>query len=285
MPRRGGHPSGDGSRPPRPPPSREVIVSKAMSYVLRHAAEREGLRLDENGYANVADLLAWQKFKSLKVTFPEIQQVVAENDKQRFSLLPSPSKENPTSPADYLIRANQGHSLPVSSANLLSPILPTDPDFPSEVVHGTFPSLWPQILESGGLKRMKRTHIHFATGLPDAPPMLSNSKSNGVEARDSESGKDGERAVISGMRKDASVLVWVDVKKAMEEGELNWWRSSNGVVLTEGDAKGMVEVKFVKRVVKRGTGKVIWMPEGAGKDDGKGVGGREGAMKKEKENG
>ena len=115
--------------------------------------------------------------------------------------------------------------------------------------------------------------------------MLSNSKSNGVEARDSESGKDGERAVISGMRKDASVLVWVDVKKAMEEGELNWWRSSNGVVLTEGDAKGMVEVKFVKRVVKRGTGKVIWMPEGAGKDDGKGVGGREGAMKKEKENG
>lgn len=34
-----------------------MTVSKAMSFVLRHGAEAEGLKLDENGYANVAELV------------------------------------------------------------------------------------------------------------------------------------------------------------------------------------------------------------------------------------
>ena len=52
--RRGG---GGGSRGGRVPLPREVTISKAMSFVLRHGAEKEGLKLDENGYANVADLV------------------------------------------------------------------------------------------------------------------------------------------------------------------------------------------------------------------------------------
>lgn len=38
---------------------RETKISKAMSYVLRHGAEKEGVRLDENGYANVAELVSF----------------------------------------------------------------------------------------------------------------------------------------------------------------------------------------------------------------------------------
>lgn len=38
-------------------PSREVAVSKALSYLLRHAAEREGLKMNTQGYANVADVV------------------------------------------------------------------------------------------------------------------------------------------------------------------------------------------------------------------------------------
>jgi 2'-phosphotransferase len=34
-----------------------VAVSKALSYVLRHAAEKEGVKIDSQGYANVADLV------------------------------------------------------------------------------------------------------------------------------------------------------------------------------------------------------------------------------------
>ncbi|KAL8773826.1 MAG: hypothetical protein Q9194_004204, partial [Teloschistes cf. exilis] len=40
----------------RPPPSRDETISKAMSYVLRHGAEKEGLKLNEGGYVNCGDL-------------------------------------------------------------------------------------------------------------------------------------------------------------------------------------------------------------------------------------
>ena len=38
-------------------PSREVQISKAMSLLLRHAAEKEGLKMNAQGYANVADVV------------------------------------------------------------------------------------------------------------------------------------------------------------------------------------------------------------------------------------
>ena len=44
--------SGGGKGPPR-----EVLVSKALSLVLRHAAEREGVKIDSQGYANVGELV------------------------------------------------------------------------------------------------------------------------------------------------------------------------------------------------------------------------------------
>lgn len=40
------------------PLPREVTVSKAMSFILRHGAEKEGIKLDAQGYANVADLVS-----------------------------------------------------------------------------------------------------------------------------------------------------------------------------------------------------------------------------------
>ena len=35
------------------------MISKKISYVLRHGAEKEGLKLDKNGYANCADLVCF----------------------------------------------------------------------------------------------------------------------------------------------------------------------------------------------------------------------------------
>lgn len=54
---RGNGPRGRGGGPGSDPQSRETTISKAASYVLRHGAGKEGVRLDENGYANVADLV------------------------------------------------------------------------------------------------------------------------------------------------------------------------------------------------------------------------------------
>lgn len=51
MPRRGG--GGN---------SREVQISKAMSWLLRHGAKGEGIKMDANGFINVADLVSWVFF-------------------------------------------------------------------------------------------------------------------------------------------------------------------------------------------------------------------------------
>ena len=37
---------------------REVTVSKAMSYLLRHGAEKEGVKIDEGGWVRVEDLVS-----------------------------------------------------------------------------------------------------------------------------------------------------------------------------------------------------------------------------------
>lgn len=43
----------------KPPPSREVAVSRNLSYLLRHNAVNEGISLDEGGWANVADVVGY----------------------------------------------------------------------------------------------------------------------------------------------------------------------------------------------------------------------------------
>ncbi|KAI4715307.1 hypothetical protein E4T48_08512 [Aureobasidium sp. EXF-10727] len=259
-------PGGRGRGGPMP---REVQVSKALSKLLRHSAEKEGLQLDAAGYINLKDVLNNQKICGLKATLDEVKQIVAENDKQRFSLIHKsaaalaasvPADDAATSttseipgqlpesddPADYLIRANQGHSLEIASENLLTPI--TDENLPSTVVHGTTHAAWPQIVATGGLKKMARTHIHFASGLPA-----------GFESQD----KDANNApVISGMRNSSSVLVYVDIKKAMEAG-IKFWKSENGVILSEGDDKGVIGLQFFSKVEDRTGGHGVLVENGA----------------------
>ncbi len=169
----------------------------------------------------------------------------------------------------YLIRAAQGHSLAIASENLLTPITAGDADCPEKVVHGTSMAAWKSILQIGGLKKMGRQHIHFATGLPKAskaggPGSGFNTVTD--EPTDSipeDNSAEPAQKVISGMRKNAVVMVWVDVRRSMQEGGLKWWKSENGVVLTEGNEEGKVGLKWVVRVEKRGTGEVLWEPSEA----------------------
>ncbi|KAB8253659.1 KptA family-domain-containing protein [Aspergillus pseudonomiae] len=278
----------------KPHGGRDVTVSKALSLLLRHAAEKEGLKLDAQGYANVADVLAWRKLKSLKVTFPEIVAAVATSDKKRFALLHVPSAEAqaqqststeaatedgiPTTsagqdsatetalavsesdpdPAHFLIRATQGHSIKsVDAASFLEKLsLDDEAKLPDTVVHGTFHAAWPAILASGGLRSMGRNQVHFATG-----PSVQSALEQGAQRTKEVTGDHGEK-VISGMRRDAQLLIYIDLRKALAAG-CPFWRSENGVILSEGMAveggKGVVPVEFFDVVVERkhGLGK-IW---------------------------
>ncbi|OAA74667.1 RNA 2'-phosphotransferase [Akanthomyces lecanii RCEF 1005] len=217
---------------------RSSDVSRALSRLLRHQAENAGIKLDGEGYAPLDKVLQWGPLKSLGVTLADVQDVVATNEKQRFSLKPaSPSALITTSanPGDYLIRANQGHSIKLESSSLLVPLTPEAGNVPARVVHGTYYAFWEPIVESGGLKVMGRNHIHCAAGTPE----------EGV-------------AVVSGMRRDAQLLIEIDVQRSMEAG-IAWWRSDNGVILTEGDADGLLGVEYFRRVEGRnGDVGVLW---------------------------
>lgn len=43
----------------RLPQTREVMISKALSFLLRHGGLEEGVEMDEGGWANVADVVSW----------------------------------------------------------------------------------------------------------------------------------------------------------------------------------------------------------------------------------
>jgi 2'-phosphotransferase len=148
-------------------------------------------------------------------------------------------------PADYLIRANQGHSLKVASENLLTPI--TNENLPSTVVHGTTHSAWSLIVASRGLKRMTRTHVHFASGLPTG---FKSGEQDGAAA-----------PVISGMRNSSSILIYLDMVKAMNAG-IKFWVSENGVILSEGNDEGLIALEFFKKAEDRTGGQGVLVEDG-----------------------
>jgi 2'-phosphotransferase len=121
------------------------------------------------------------------------------------------------------------------------------------VVHGTTSKAWPLILSSGGLKKMTRNHIHFASGLPAGFKSLAEAVDSTEEVT--------KEPVISGMRNSSSVLIFIDIRKAIEGG-IKFWKSANGVILSDGNEKGFLPVECFKRVEQRKAGQGIIMEDG-----------------------
>ncbi|KAI4954082.1 hypothetical protein J4E91_001791 [Alternaria rosae] len=260
---RGGR--GGGNRNPANQ-SREVQVSRKISWLLRHGASQEGLKLGKGGYVNVQEALNTKTLKGLKVTFPELRDIVANNDKQRYSMIlassldqessdsTAPRQEQPApdalesipesdNPADYLIRANQGHSIKVDSEGLLTPITQEAGNVPETVIHGTNEKAWNLILKGGGMRRMGRNHMHFASGLPAGFKALDASADSTTEEKEA-------APVISGMRTNSTILIYIDINAALAAG-IKFFLSENGVILTEGNEQGLLSYEFFKRVESR----------------------------------
>ncbi|CAB1451073.1 unnamed protein product [Pleuronectes platessa] len=213
---RGGRGGGGGrGRKNRGGEDRNVRLSKSMTYALRHGASQMGLQMRADGFLFVEELLAHPQFRSYSLE--DIERVVVTDDKQRFKLRSHPEDGR------MEIRANQGHSVQVRDLEL-KPVLPGSSDYPAEAVHGSYLSKWSSIQQQG-LSRMKRTHIHLATGLP------------------------GEDGVISGMRTNCDLAVFIDVPKALADGIEFFW-SENGVLLTAGDAEGKLLPKYFSRALR-----------------------------------
>lgn len=156
-------------------------------------------------------------------------------------------------PADYLIRANQGHSVKVDTEGLLVPVTEEANNVPDTVVHGTDEPAWRLIIKSGGLRRMGRNHMHFASGLPAGFKSLEPSTSS-AEAKEA-------APVISGMRKTSSILIYIDIRAALAAG-IKFFVSENGVILTEGNEDGFLPYQYFKRVENREQGGGVIMSGG-----------------------
>ncbi|UPT69138.1 MAG: RNA 2'-phosphotransferase [Sphingobacteriales bacterium JAD_PAG50586_3] len=130
--------------------SNHTHLSKFISLVLRHKPETIGVTLDENGWADVADLL--QKFNAhgTAITFDELKAIVDENTKKRFAFNDDFTK----------IRANQGHSVEVDLK--LQPQTP-----PAILYHGTALKNLDSIKEKGLLKG-ERQHVHLSDNIATA---------------------------------------------------------------------------------------------------------------------
>ena len=162
-------------------------TSKFISLILRHKPEIIGITLDEHGWANVDELIAGIA-KTHPIDMAILEQIVAEDEKQRYSF-----NEDKT-----LIRANQGHSIPVD--------VELEEKQPPEILyHGTGEKYVSSINEQGLIPK-SRLYVHLS--------------------------KDEETAVKVGQRHGKPVIYKVKSGEMYNDG-YKFFRSVNGVWLTK----------------------------------------------------
>ena len=121
-----------------------IKASRFMSLILRHKPESIGISLDAHGWADVEELI---KGISKKYPFDRniLEEIVRTDDKQRYTF-----NEDKT-----LIRANQGHSIPVDvELEIVNP--------PEYLWHGTGEK-YTDSIELIGLIPKSRLYVHLSS--------------------------------------------------------------------------------------------------------------------------
>lgn len=163
-------------------------ISKFLSMILRHKPEVIGITLDEHGWGNVDEIIAGIKQQYPGFNMQKLEEIVRTDNKQRYSF-----NDNKT-----LIRANQGHSIPVDVE-----LKETTP--PDILYHGTA-TRFVESIDKVGLKAMSRLYVHLS--------------------------KDIETANKVGARHGSPFIYLVDAK-AMHDDGYQFYLSENGVWLTK----------------------------------------------------
>lgn len=120
-----------------------IDTSRFISLILRHKPDAIGITLDEHGWANVDELIAGIA-KTQPIDMEMLEEIVRTDNKQRYSF-----NEDKT-----LIRANQGHSIPVDVE--LEQLAP-----PELLYHGTGKK-YMQSIEQQGLIPKSRLYVHLS---------------------------------------------------------------------------------------------------------------------------
>lgn len=162
-------------------------TSRFLSLILRHKPETIGIKLDEHGWADVSELISGIS-KTRTFDMKMLEEIVRTDNKQRYSF-----NEDKT-----LIRANQGHSIPVD----VELEKKTPPEF---LYHGTGEKFVSSI-DKEGLLSKSRLYVHLS--------------------------KDTETAVKVGSRHGKPVVYKVAAGKMANVG-YEFFLSVNGVWLTK----------------------------------------------------
>lgn len=164
-------------------------LSVFISLILRHKPETINITLDEHGWANVDELInGINNSNNYNIDIETLDEIVRTDNKQRYSF-----NEDKT-----LIRANQGHSIPVDVE--LKETVP-----PKFLYHGTADK-YVDSIDKKGLVPKSRLYVHLS--------------------------KDKETAINVGKRHGDVVLYSINSDKMYKEGYV-FYKSVNGVWLTK----------------------------------------------------
>ena len=164
-------------------------TSKFISLILRHRPEAAGITLDEHGWADVQELIRGINAAGrYRLDEKRLEVIVRTDEKQRYSF-----NEDHT-----LIRANQGHSIPVDVE--LEKKTP-----PAVLYHGTGEKYTASIDEQGLIPK-SRLYVHLSS--------------------------DPETAKKVGSRHGRPVIYTVDCAAMTEDGYV-FYLSANKVWLTK----------------------------------------------------
>ena len=126
-------------------------TSKFISLILRHKPETIGISLDEHGWADVQDLIAGiNAAGGHQLDMDILEEIVRTDEKKRYSF-----NEDHT-----LIRANQGHSIPVDVE--LEEKVP-----PMVLYHGTGEK-YVSSIDAHGLIPKSRLYVHLSSDVETA---------------------------------------------------------------------------------------------------------------------
>ena len=126
-------------------------TSKFISLILRHNPGAAGISLDEHGWANVQELIDGINRSDGHILDMEmLEEIVRTDEKQRYSF-----NEDHT-----LIRANQGHSVPVD--------VDLEEKIPPDILwHGTGEK-YVSSIDRQGLIPKSRLYVHLSSDMETA---------------------------------------------------------------------------------------------------------------------
>jgi len=89
----------------------DVRISKNLSYLLKHGAHKEGLKIDKEGFVRIDDILQLEFYRNRRIPAERIKKIAGTTEFRRYQVKTETDQNG--NPVDY-IRATEGHTLKVS---------------------------------------------------------------------------------------------------------------------------------------------------------------------------